>query len=346
MKLGIIPEGILERMALGAGLVPTPLVLSFWGMGLARCLLAGVRLGVFEALAQGEKTAPELAGALGCDPAGIETLLNALNGFGYLQRRAGRFSNRKISRKWLLKTSPSSMHDAVVFFSDLWDRLGHLEGAVKTGRLELLHDRTEPDFWERYLRGLAAFARAAGGEVVRKVKLAAAPKRLLDVGGGHGLYSAAFCRKYPGLEAEVLDLAPALEQGKRIVAEAGFADRVRYRAGDLRQDDWGEGYDLVLIFNVIHNTPVSEAPEVLKRAFRALRPGGMLALMDSEHREHRGDVSSTGGFNELFFFLVSGARAYPEELMRKWMKAAGFPQVRTARLRFAPAALLTGTRPG
>ncbi len=345
MHLAVAADNVLEQAALAAGVVPLPLVAGFWGMGLSRCVIAGTRLGVFEALEPGSRSAAEVAAATGCDPTGMETLLNALNGFGYVSRGGGSYRNTRLTRRWLLKKSRFAMTDAVLFFADLWDQMSNLEEAVLTGKPRRFHDAGMPDeFWGRYMRGLATFARVAGREVVRRTRLPDPPARLLDAGGGHGLYSAAFCRKYPGLRAEVLDLPGACSHGRAIVAEAGLSDRVVHREGDLRTDAWGQGYDLILLFNVLHNATRAESAAMLNRAHEALAPGGTLAILDSEHREFGGNLSTTAGFNELFFFLLNGTRAYPEATLREWLTAAGFGSLKTERMMMAPAVLLTGTK--
>ncbi len=104
-----------------SGKMPTPLVKSFWGVALGRTLIAGTRLGVFEVLSKGEKTAEEVAQDTGCNPEGVETLLNALNGFGYLKRRNGRYSITKQTAKWLTESSSSSIRDAIMFLFELWN---------------------------------------------------------------------------------------------------------------------------------------------------------------------------------------------------------------------------------
>jgi hypothetical protein len=49
---------------------------------------------------------------------------------------------------------------------------------------------------------------------------------------------------------------------------------------------------------------------------------------------------------EMFFFLTSRARAYPEETLRDWLKKAHFEQIQTIRLLTAPmTVLITARRP-
>lgn len=346
MRIKAVPEGLVERLVSAIGLLPAPLVMGSWGMGASRCIIAGTRLGVFECLASGKKSAAQVASEINCDPAGTETLLNALNGLGYVRRLKGLYWNARPASKWLLKSSRHSLRDAVLFFEDLWDVISRMDELVRTGKhADLHHGNQPPEFWERYMRGLATFARYTGREIAWKVKPGRIPLRLLDVAGGHGVYSMAFCRKYPGLQAEVLELPEAATWGRKIVAEAGMQDRVVFREGDLRASDWGTGYDLVLLFNIIHNLTIDECREAFAKAQKALSRGGKLVILDSEHSKGEKDLSMAGGFNELLFFLTSGTRAYPEAKIKGWMRDAGFKNLRTDRLFTVPmTCLITGAK--
>ncbi len=345
MRVKVAADNPLEWMGLVSGMVPVPLVEAFMGMGQCRVLLTACKLGVFDAIGDGELTAEELAERLDTHPDGTRTLLSALNGFGYVKRRQGKVRNSAAAHKWLRLDSPKSMLDTMLFIADLWDRMTDLDEAVRTGGLPRFHDGMAPEVWGRYVRGLAAFARIAAGEAVRKVKLPRPPKRLLDVGGGHGMFSCGFCRKYPELTAEVFDLPEVAEHGRALVADEEGGDRVTYRPGDMRTDDWGEGYDLVLIFNVLHNATADESAAAVRSAFGALAPGGTLAIFDGEHKETTGNLSPTAGFNELFFFMLSGAQAWPEATMRGWVTDAGFGPIRVGRLMTLPGVLLMAERP-
>jgi hypothetical protein len=347
MRLGVVGENVAESLALSLGAVPEPVVLGAWGLFVSRLLLVGTKLGVFDALSDGPADAAALAGRLQVSPEGLERLLRALNGLGYLKRARGAYSLRPVARKWLARGAKTSMRDALLFVEDLWDWTARLEDGVRTGRGMRLHDDhvLTAESWGRYLRGLATFAGPASKEIVRRLRVPRQARRLLDVGGGHGLYAGAFCRRYPKLQAQVLDLAEATVHGREIVREAGLADRVQFRDGDMRTADWGEGWDVILVFNVLHNATAEEARLVLGKASKALARGGLLALQESEYRVTDGDLSFTAGFGELFFFLVSGARTWPEATMRGWLTELGFQKVRTQRLWLAPAVVVSGLAP-
>jgi SAM-dependent methyltransferase len=302
----------------------------------ASAIIAGVRLGVFDLLAPGPLTADEIAARAGTHPAATEALCDALCGFGCLTRTDGRFGHTRSTAKWLVRGAKDSLVDAVLLLGILQEGFVGLEHTVRTGEvMDFHHGGHGPELWRPYLRGLAQLAKLPAGEIARRAKVGA-PRRLLDVGGGHGAFSCAFCRRYTGLSAEVLDLPGAIPVGEELVAEAGLSERVRYRVGDLRKDPWGEGYDVVLIFNVIHNLTAEESRAAVARAFEALAPGGRLVILEAEHRHVGARIAQAGGFAEILCFLTSGTRAWPEQDMRGWMAEAGFGALRTWRPRFGP----------
>jgi len=347
LRLGLRSFNPLVWVLEASGILPTPLLVGFWGMESSRALIAAVELGIFDALAREPLNAEELAVRLDYDATGVEALLNALNGFGYLKRTNGRFRLRRGSRRWLTSEAKYSMVRPFGLFRVLWDELGDLEDRVRHGGARDFHGpHRDAEFWRRYETGLGEFARLTAPSIVRKVRMAAAPKRLLDVGGGHAVYSAAFCHRYPELHATVLDLAPAAEVGRGFVADQGLTGRVEFLEGDLACADWGTGYDVVLIFNVLHVLTAGESKRAIDRAYHALAPGGTLVVVDAVHRGHRGNIDAVAGGSELLFYAINGTRAYAEASIIEWVSAAGFSRVQRTRLLAMPEALITARRPG
>jgi hypothetical protein len=69
-------------------------------------------------------------------------------------------------------------------------------------------------------------------------------KRLVDLGGGHGLYSIAFAQENPKLEVTVFDLPGVTDVAQEYINEYGMQDRVKTMAGDFTKDSIGSGYDI------------------------------------------------------------------------------------------------------
>jgi hypothetical protein len=115
MRLDVVPESLVERLALRAGLVPRPFLQTILAAGMARALHVGVKLGVFETLNDAPMTTEEVAARVGTHPYPTGKLLNTLAGMGYLGLEGGeRYSLTKDARKWLVGRSLTSLRDYIL----------------------------------------------------------------------------------------------------------------------------------------------------------------------------------------------------------------------------------------
>jgi cyclopropane fatty-acyl-phospholipid synthase-like methyltransferase len=104
--------------------------------------------------------------------------------------------------------------------------------------------------------------------------------RLLDVGGGSGAYSLAFCAANPRLSATILDFPQTIDTAKRYAREAGFADRITHIAGNAITTDWPSGHDVILMSYVWSAVGADDVRELARRAMAALPPGGLVLIHD------------------------------------------------------------------
>lgn len=345
MRIGVIPEGLRDRVALRSRRFPQPLADVMGTMLLSRAVMAGVHFGVFDCLAQGPKTAAALAAETGCDQHGIRLLLDALVACGYLTQERDRYRNARLSTTWLLSGAPHTLVNFVRYNYDQWEWVSKLEDYLQRGESQDIHEKLGPAQWRRYLLGLQDIARLSADKLVPALKLRPAPCRLLDVGGGHCHYTITLCRRYPELRATVVDLEPAVRIGRELVEQAGLSHRIEFRPGHLAETPLGENYDVAFLFNVLHHLDEATNRETLRRLASALAPGGKLVVWESfrEERENR-QKDQLGSLLALFFGLTSKEETYGFGQVAAWARAAGFKRIRRQRLRTAPygALLLAG----
>jgi SAM-dependent methyltransferase len=318
---------------------PDPYLDSFTGLVAARALSTATMLGVFDALAEAPADSGELAGRLGLDPLGAETLLTTLLTLGYVETGPDeRLHNSAVSRRLLVSSSPESIATFVGAQGDLhWQALDLLPEAVRDGRAYSMHEERhdESDRWAAYIRGLFEISRPEHEANAAFVPVES-PSRLVDVAGGHGGFSMAMCRRHPELEATVLDLPPSAAVGRQIVEEEGFADRVAFREGDVFELGLGEDLDVVSIFNLVHHLPEERDRELCRMARSALRPGGCLVIGDSARPEPGEGVSEHGAISSLLFYAWSHSRNFKPSEIRAWMEEAGFDRVEVHRNERSP----------
>jgi SAM-dependent methyltransferase len=110
------------------------------------------------------------------------------------------------------------------------------------------------------------------------------PARVADVACGTAWSSIAIARPYPEVAVDALDVdAESIETAHRNVAAAGLADRVKPAVHDASNPELGGGYDLVTIFEALHdmNHPV----EALRAARDSLAEGGIVLVANERVAE-------------------------------------------------------------
>jgi 2-polyprenyl-3-methyl-5-hydroxy-6-metoxy-1,4-benzoquinol methylase len=347
MRLSLHGANPAEWLALRAGLVPVAAAEAWAGMALSAVVIAAVRTGVTTRLAQQPSTAVELAADLGLDPLPTRLLLDCLRSGGHLTCRAGRYELSRSSRRWLDPASELSVTQFVAGTADYWTWWSGLDEVTRSGRPVGHHDVPPDDpYWRRYISGQLELARLSANEVARKLRLPGDPRSLLDIGGGHGWYSAELCRRHPRLTATVLDLPGSAAIGREIIAGAGLAERVRYRDGDATTAELGGGYDCVLCFNLLHHLTADQIVGLFARIRTALATGGSLAVMDAFAEPSR-RKSAAANFLGLFVYLSSGSQVHTPAELRGWLSEAGFaPPRRISILRIPGQAMYVAKKTG
>jgi hypothetical protein len=146
--------------------------------------------------------------------------------------------------------------------------------------------------------------------------------RLLDVGGGSGLYSIAWLRRHPELRAIVWDRPEVLKVAAEMAAAHGVAERLECRPGDMFRDPVPEGCDVVLFSNVLHDWDVPECRALIGRCASALTVGGRVLIHDVFLNDALDGPLPIALYSAALFRITEG-RAYSAGEYRAWLAAAG-----------------------
>lgn len=339
MKIGAIAQSPLEWLALKFELAPRGLVDTHAAMLLARTVMAGAELKVFDAIEAGPLTADEIADVCGSAGAPTALLVDALAACGYLRFRNGRFGLTRRAQPWLLSAASLSVRDKLLLQVAEWRWLEALEEFVRSGRPLEFHASMTAEERKLYHRGMRALAGVAGSEVARRIPLPRGARRMLDIGGSHGHFAAEICRRYPNLSAEVMDLPEAIEAAAPSLAEEGLGERLLHRPGDAATADLGsEQYDLVLMSNLAHHLDADHNLDLARRVARSLKFGGAFVIQEPARAERPGQSGQIAALLGLYFAMQSrpGVRTWTVSEMADWQRQAGLRVCRPGRLRTAP----------
>jgi demethylmenaquinone methyltransferase/2-methoxy-6-polyprenyl-1,4-benzoquinol methylase len=183
-------------------------------------------------------------------------------------------------------------------------------------------------------------------------------QRLLDVAGGTGDVAFRFLKRAPTATATVLDMTESmLVEGRKRAEADRMADRLDWVVGDAMALPFADNtFDVYTISFGIRN--VTRIPDALTEAFRVLRPGGRLMVLEFSQIPNEGlqwlyDRYSfnvipvmgqvVAGDMDSYQYLVESIRKFPDqETFAGMIRAAGFDQVKYRNLTMGVAALHSG----
>ena len=304
----------------------------------SRAILTGVELDLFTALGEG-KTARQAAAQVGADPRATEMLLNALVACGLLTKSDGIFRNTPVAAQHLGGTARVAwMHHV-----HLWDRWSTLTDSVRKGTTAFdgrLETRSE-DWTEAFIAAMHRNASERAPHVIHAIGTEQV-RRVLDVGGGSGAYSIAFAQTAPNLHADVLDLEPVTRIAQPHIDEAGLADRVQTRVGDLRHGSLGDHYDVVFVSAICHMLSERENQDLIERCRAACAPGGRVVIQDFILSPDKTAPKFGALFALNMLVGTTSGSVYSAQEYEEWMRTAGLNDVRHVAMP-GPAELMIGT---
>lgn len=306
-------------------------------------------LDVFTHLADGPRTAAEVAASSGAAAEPMRLVLETCADTGLLVRDGDRFANSVTADMFLVRGRPAYLGESLKYARDLYPAWGAMTQLVKTGKPTMPPETILGDDKAKtraFVMAMHERAKGIGSVLPHNVDMSGR-KRLLDIGGGPGTYSVALCRQTPGLTSTVLDRPGVLEVTRELVEAAGFGDRVTLLPGDYLATPFGSGYDAALLSGMMHRETAGNVNLLLKKAFDALVPGGMVMVSDVFFDDDRMNTPPFATSFALNMMLTSDhGAAHAVTQMERWMAANGFTGVaRHDMPKPNPHTLLIGIKP-
>lgn len=327
---------------------PQKLVDDLWAAWRAQVFATAVNLNVFTHIAAGKRTVKEIARAAEASTKGIERLLNALVGMGYLNKKGDTYGLEPVADAFLVRGKETYMGDMAYSMTMLWDTWAKLTEVVKTGRpvhaVDVDKDGREffPKLVSAIFPGSFAAGRAAAASLPEKTRRGI--KNILDVAAGSGAWSLAFASMIPDAQVTVLDFPEVTPITRQFVERFGMTDRYSYIEGNLREVNFGrDRYDLVILGHIIHSEGEKWGKKLIKKSYGALKEGGMLLIAEMVPNDTR-----TGPWMPLIFALnmllhTEQGDVFTMREYREWLKEAGFKKVKTIEAP-APSPLILATK--
>ncbi|MFP4502108.1 MAG: methyltransferase [Candidatus Hydrogenedentota bacterium] len=290
----------------------------------SQILFTALRNDVFSLLRTAAVPA-EIAAARDWPERGARMLLDGLVAIGLVENMGtGAYRNTETAELCLVPGAPHDQRHILEHLSHSYDSFARLDESVRTGGpvKSESEGRTEEEL-TAFIHGMADLTKTTAPAVVSALDLTRCT-HLLDVGAGPAAYSVAFLEAYPNLHATILDMPQVIPIAQERVEKAGLTDRCQFIAGDLTQDPFGDGYDIVFLSNIIHSFDSMQNRAIVKKSFDALEPGGRLIVKDFLLEPGRTGPAFGLVFAINMLLHTPAGDTYTQDEVASWCSEAGF----------------------
>jgi orsellinic acid C2-O-methyltransferase len=332
--------GSLERTALAQQLLG--IVYGSWK---SQAIYVAAQLRLADLLADGPKTAEELAVATSSHSPSLYRLLRALTTIEICQEREDGAFELLPMGALLRSEAADSVHSSIIYTCGYqWPMWGNLLYSVQTGKSvrKLLtgtegfqHLEQDPELAATFNQNMVEIVRLAAPGIVQAYDFSKM-KRVIDVGGGYGELLSAILIANPAVHGILFDLPHAIDNARSHMENAGVIDRCEFVSGDFFESVTS-GADGYVLKSVIHDWNDERGQVILENCRRAISPGGKLLLVERMVPDQL-EASSAHQMivrSDLNMLVNLAAQERSETQFQRLLSAAGFRITRIIPVGFA-----------
>ena len=290
------------------------------------------QLGIADRLANGPRTAADLARECDVNEDALYRVLRALSSVGVFEEGP--------TRTFGLTPAGAALQDGPVRWMALWIAgsfnlrvYANAMHSVKTGESAVPatvgtgvfeHFATDPQLSRIFNDAMTGFSTAIIPAILEAYDFSGI-HTLVDIAGGHGRVLTAVLEKHPQMKGILFDLDHVVAGATPRLAAQGFADRVATVSGDFFKAVPAGG-DAYLMKHIIHDWDDERAAAILKNIHSVLPKNGRVILLESVIGA--GNEPELGKIMDLEMLVMPGGRERTAEEFRKLLSDTGFELTR------------------
>jgi len=258
------------------------------GFVYSQVLVACTQLKLFDVLRDGPLSVEALAAKLALSGAATRRLLDAAASLGLAERRSGgRYGLGLLGAGFAGNPQALAIvgHQPLLY-ADLADPVALLR-QEKRGALADYWPYSDGDaptaLSAQQVGPYSAFMAATQPMVAQEALDAydiSRHRRLLDIGGGEGVFLAAAAARAPDLQLVLFDLPAVAARARQRLEAAGLLGRAQIHGGDFLNDPLPEGADVATLIRIVHDHDDASALMLLRNVRKALAPGATLLIIE------------------------------------------------------------------
>ncbi len=303
------------------------MITGYW---ISQAIYVAAKLNLADRLADGPRSADDLARETGMHAPSLYRLLRALASVGVFDEGAERcFALTPLSEN-LRSDQPGSQHAmAIMMGEEHYNCWGNLLESIRTGEpaFERLYGQPIFDYLSDHPEQARTFDAAMTGihgpetQAVADAYDLSNIGTLADIGGGNGSTLIGLLRQNPALRGLLFDLPGVVDRARGNLKATGLDDRCQFVGGSFFESVPG-GADAYMLRHIIHDWNDDQSLAILKTIRRAMPENAKLLVVESVIPS--GNTPSFGKILDLTMLLIPGGLERTEDEYRRLFESAGF----------------------
>jgi|SRR5579872_1587777 len=293
---------------------------------LAMALKGAIELEVFTHIAAGATTPHAIATLCDGTEKGVRVLCDYLTVHGFLAKAKGAYDLAPDTAALLDKKSPSYMGSVAGFFTHpmMVNKYRDVAALVRNGGATDHTLAPNDNVWVEFARYMAPMFALPASIAATHVTTPGEAAKVLDVAAGHGLFGIHVALHNRSAEITFQDWENVLEVARENATKLGITGRFRTIPGSAFEVDLGTDYDVVLLPNFLHHFDFATNVTLLKRVRTALKPGGLVAVIEFVPNEDRVSPPDGALFAMRMLGTTPSGDAYTFAEIDRMLHDAGF----------------------
>ena len=202
------------------------------------------------------------------------------------------------------------------------------------------------EFFSQLVETIIPMSYGSAQKLAEHLKVATAKDqmRVIDLAAGSGIWGIALAQKSPRVRVTAVDWAGMIPTTKRITEKFGVLDRFDFIEGDLLEANFGNSYDIATLGHILHSEGEVRSRQLLKKAFRALKSGGTIAIAEWLVNDDRTKPVPSLMFCVQMLVNTEKGDTFSFNEIKSWLEKAGFKKVRKLEV-MGPSPLILATKP-
>jgi SAM-dependent methyltransferase len=279
----------------------------------ARAIYAAAELGLADLLADGARSAEELAQATGMHAPSLYRLLRALAGCGVLTEvQPRKFATTGLGQA-LRTGAPGAARSTVLTLAGdwQWQAWHHFLDSLRTGRPGLANAfgadlfsylRENPEHGARFNEAMVGMYGGLGQAVVGAYDFSRL-NSVIDLGGGTGRLLATILQSNQRLRGALFELRETASEARSFFEASGLIARCDVIEGDFFQSV-PSGHDAYLLAHVLHDWTDEQSLSILRNCRHAMAQDGKVLIIETVLPE--GNAPHHAKLMDLLMLTVTG----------------------------------------